>query len=155
MTNQPELDPKAVKQVAIGLIVGFIVMIIMFASCVSSNKSTDTSIVAPIVETVAPTPIPTPIPTPSIEDNIKAQFSKSDGRHYRLFDYIKSISNDPDSIETVSTSYTCGVNTLHVTTVIRGKNAFGAKILNKVTCDIAINPNGTYLTVNPYTFKLN
>lgn len=67
------------------------------------------------------------------EMKIKNQFSAYDGSHMALERYIKSTMNDPDSYEHISTKYNiAGDHTLLVTTIFRGKNAFGAMVVNKV-----------------------
>jgi len=65
---------------------------------------------------------------------IQQQFSKYDGSHYNSEAWIQKAMNDPDSYEHVSTEYTDRDGVLYVKTTFRGKNGFGALILNSKTC---------------------
>ena len=60
--------------------------------------------------------------------NPEEQFSKWDGSHKKLTEYIKSQMNNPDSYEHVSTKAATKSSHILVVTTIRGENAYGATI---------------------------
>jgi hypothetical protein len=60
--------------------------------------------------------------------NPEAQFSKWDGSHIKLSEYIKSQMNNPDSYEHVSTKAGTRSDHILLVTTIRGENAYGATI---------------------------
>lgn len=66
------------------------------------------------------------------QEAIKAGFSPWDGSHLKLERFVKKNMNDPDSYEHVKTRYWDMQNYLVVKTVFRGKNAYGAKVMNSV-----------------------
>lgn len=82
--------------------------------------------------------------------------SKFDKEYYRtysntykpLYDYLQGTLNDPSSLEFISTEktgFTDGVFSIEGS--FRAKNAFGALVINKVTCYIDINGNITNVQV--------
>lgn len=74
-------------------------------------------------------------------DTIQAQFSQWDGSHIKLTEAIKAGMNDPGSYEHVKTGYMDTGTDIVVTTVFRGKNAFGGKVLNTVQAHVDIAGN--------------
>lgn len=85
----------------------------------------------------------TKIPSPKKEltrtDKIEQQFSAWDGSHYELENYIKAHMHDPDSYEHINTKYIDTQNYIVIITKFRGKNKFGAKIINEVIAHVDIN----------------
>lgn len=69
--------------------------------------------------------------------NPEDQFSKLDGSHNKLTEYIKSKMNDPDSYEHVSTKAATKNDHIFVVTTIRGNNSYGATITTtyQAKCD--------------------
>lgn len=67
----------------------------------------------------------------------KELFSAWDGSHRGLSKFIKDNMNDPDSYEHIETKYSDQGTHLFVDMKFRGANAFGAKVINRVTanCD--------------------
>jgi hypothetical protein len=78
------------------------------------------------------------IKEPKINSNISKQFSGWDGSHRNLEKFIKSTMNDPDSFQHEKTTYINNGDHLIVNTIFRGKNAFGALVLDKVTAKVSI-----------------
>ena len=76
---------------------------------------------------------------------ISRHFSSWDGSHDGLTAYIKEHMNDPGSFKHVETRYTDHGDYLTVTTQYRGKNAFGAIVLNEITAKISLD--GTVLEI--------
>ena len=74
-------------------------------------------------------------------DKINRQFSIWDGSHRNLTRYIKQKMNDPDSYEHIQTTWLDKKNYILVQTECRGKNAFGAKIINVVTAKVDLDGN--------------
>lgn len=66
-------------------------------------------------------------------DRISAGFSKWDGSHRDLTRIVKAAMHDPKSFEHVETVYWDKGNYLMVRMQYRGKNAFGAMVINSVT----------------------
>jgi len=68
------------------------------------------------------------------QQNIEDQFSPWNGSHMKLVDYVKRNMNDPKSFEHVQTKYMLNDNKteLELEMKFRGKNAFGAMVLNTV-----------------------
>ena len=56
-----------------------------------------------------------------------------DGSHIQLTEYIKKNMNDPSSFEHVSTEWAYKGKGMVIREVVRGNNAFGAKILVSYT----------------------
>ncbi|MBN2157902.1 MAG: hypothetical protein JW807_00800 [Spirochaetes bacterium] len=72
-------------------------------------------------------------------ENIRKQFSAYDGSHYGLESYIKKVMNDPSSYEHVKTGFVDMGDYLVVTTVFRGKNAFGGLVMNSIKAKVSLN----------------
>jgi len=72
---------------------------------------------------------------------IKSSFSVFDGSHRGLTRLIKQGLNDPKSYEHVETSHKVMADYMVVTTVFRGKNAFGALVKNQVTAKVDFEGN--------------
>lgn len=70
--------------------------------------------------------------------DVNKQFSSWNGAHIKLQDFIKENMKDPSSYEHVETKYKNLGDVLIVVTKYRGKNSFGALILQetKAKCDI-------------------
>ncbi|AAN12346.1 ORF47 [Vibrio phage VHML] len=74
-------------------------------------------------------------------DNFKGQFSAWDGSHRNLEKYIKSMMNDEDSYEHVETRYRLVLDQnprAIVTTVFKGKNAYGGVVKQSVSAAVDI-----------------
>lgn len=94
----------------------------------------------------APTPIPsptrTPSPTPTAQEirerKVKAAFSPWDGSHRGLVGAVKQRMHDPDSFDHARTAFEDKGDHILVRMEYRGKNAFGALVLNQTAarCDI-------------------
>jgi len=65
------------------------------------------------------------------KEEIAKQFSKWDGSHKKVEEYLKSSLNDPDSYEHVETIYDIVDGYLIIHTKIRANNGFGAKVLQQ------------------------
>lgn len=74
-------------------------------------------------------------------ERIRSGFSLWDGSHRGLTRMIKASMHDPDSYEHVSTQYSDHGSYLTVTTRFRGRNAFGALVLNSVTAKVDLDGN--------------
>jgi len=61
---------------------------------------------------------------------IKKLFSSWDGSNYKLEQYLKKHMNDPSSYQHVKTNYEIKDDKIIIYTEFRGKNAFGALVLN-------------------------
>ncbi|MCA8830570.1 hypothetical protein [Hymenobacter pini] len=81
------------------------------------------------------------------KEEIEAQFSAYDGSHRGVERLIKERMNDPDSYEHVATRYVDKGDHLAVLTQFRGKNAFGAKVLNTATAKVDLSGNVLSLEV--------
>lgn len=75
------------------------------------------------------------------EKIVEEQFSKFDGSHKALTLLIKKNMNDPDSYEHVSTQFRDDNENIFVVTKFRGKNTFGAKVINTVSAKVDFNGN--------------
>lgn len=73
------------------------------------------------------------------EKEISVGFSEWDGSHAALEAYIKRNMKDPSSYEHVETRYIDKVSYLIVTTTYRGKNSFGAVVINSVKATAKLN----------------
>ncbi|ELA8010789.1 hypothetical protein Q4K78_004513 [Vibrio parahaemolyticus] len=74
-------------------------------------------------------------------DNFKGQFSAWDGSHRNLEKYIKSMMNDENSYEHVETRYRLVLDQnprAIVTTVFKGKNAYGGVVKQSVSAAVDI-----------------
>ena len=76
------------------------------------------------------------------QEKVEHCFSGWDGSHTVLSSAIKQSMNDPDSYEHVETRWKEKEKTLIVSTKFRGKNAFGAKIINEVIAETDIDTCG-------------
>lgn len=81
------------------------------------------------------------IASPGHRAKLEAQFSTWDGSHRNLEKLIKSKMHDPGSYQHVETNYLDRGNYLVVTSSFRGKNAFGALMLNTVRAKVDMNGN--------------
>lgn len=72
-------------------------------------------------------------PAEARRDLLESGFSFWDGSHIELTRLIKKAMNDPGSYEHVDTTYIDRGDYLVVTTTFRGRNGFGALVLNSVT----------------------
>ena len=75
------------------------------------------------------------------QNKIKLQFSSWDGSHSALKSYVKDNMNDPSSFDHIKTTYSDKGNYLLVQTKFRGKNSFGAKIIEVVTAKVDLEGN--------------
>jgi hypothetical protein len=75
------------------------------------------------------------------KDRIEGQFSLWDGAHSNLKSFIKDSMNDPGSFKHVETVYWDKGNYLIVQTTFRGKNAFGAYVMNSVRARVDLDGN--------------
>lgn len=75
------------------------------------------------------------------KERILKQFSSGDGSHRNLEKWIKNNMNDPKSFEHVETTYTDKGDHLLVYMKYRGKNAFGAKVIQTVIGTVDLNGN--------------
>lgn len=89
---------------------------------------------------------PDPPAAPKTKQELRTEkiiglFSSWDGSLYELNSYIKKNLNDPKSFEHVKTTYSDYGSYLVVKTVYRGKNAFGALVVNSITAQVDLNGN--------------
>lgn len=75
------------------------------------------------------------------KEKILKQFSSWDGSHSNLKKWVKNNMNDPKSFEHIETTYTDKGDYLLVYMKYRGKNAFGAKVLQTVIGTVDLNGN--------------
>lgn len=75
------------------------------------------------------------------KEKILKQFSSWDGSHSNLKKWVKNNMNDPKSFEHVETTYTDKGDYLLVYMKFRGKNAFGAKVLQTAIGKADLNGN--------------
>jgi hypothetical protein len=80
-------------------------------------------------------------PAKKRKKRIEAAFSPWDGSHRFLERSIKRSMNDPDSYDHISTTYLDKGKYLIVKTTFRGKNAFGALVINSVTAKTDLDGN--------------
>ncbi len=73
------------------------------------------------------------------KEKIESQFSAWDGSHSNLTTFIKNNMNDRKSYEHVKTVSWDNGNYLIVQTTFRGKNAFGALVLNTVKAKVSLD----------------
>jgi len=85
------------------------------------------------------------------EQQVESEFSAWDGSHRGLTGYLKESMNDPESYEHVKTTYRDMGDYLIIFTTVRGKNAFGAKILQKFVAKVGLD--GEVLEVNPVSIN--
>jgi len=77
---------------------------------------------------------------------VENQFSAWDGSHVGLVRYVKNDMNDASSFEHVDTRYRDEGNKLFVVMKFRGKNAFGALILNTISARVDFSGNVLEIT---------
>lgn len=75
------------------------------------------------------------------KDIVEKQFSDWDGSHIKLTKLIKENMHDPNSYEHIETKYKDNIDFIFVTTKYRGKNAFGAKVINSTSVNADIEGN--------------
>lgn len=80
------------------------------------------------------------------KEKIESQFSSWDGSHIRLQRVIKKNLKDPDSYEHAETKYWDKGDHLIVETKYRGKNSFGAVVLEEARAKISLD--GQILAIN-------
>ncbi len=85
------------------------------------------------------TPRPTEDPAEARRELIERAFSAWDGSHIKLVAYVKERMNDPGSFEHVETRYGDRGDYIQVYMKFRGKNAFGALILQEILAKAEIN----------------
>lgn len=73
------------------------------------------------------------------QKSIKNQFSAWSGSHKELEKYIKSSMHDPSSYEHQHTSYIENGDKLTITTSFRGRNSYGAIVLETVVASVDLN----------------
>lgn len=73
------------------------------------------------------------------QEKIESQFSAWDGSHRKLTQYIKNYMHDPKSYEHIKTVYRDMGDYLIVETTFRGKNRFGAFVLNTAMANITLD----------------
>ena len=78
------------------------------------------------------------------KNKIASQFSSWDGSHSLLKKYIKENMNDPRSFKHVRTTYSDHSNYLLVKMTFRGKNAFGATVINVAESKATIDGDRIY-----------
>ena len=79
--------------------------------------------------------------SPERLERIQKQFSNWDGSHIKLEAHIKSTMHDPSSYKHVQTQYHDSGDYILVATKFRGKNIFGAQVLNNIRAKVDINGN--------------
>lgn len=75
------------------------------------------------------------------KERILKQFSSWDGAHRNLEKYIKKSMNDPKSYKHDETTYVDKGSYILVQTRFRGKNSFGATVLQTVTAKVELDGN--------------
>ena len=80
------------------------------------------------------------------KEKLMLQFSPFDGSHRKLERYIKERMNDPRSYKHVSTTYSDKGSYLLVESRFRGKNSFGALVLQEVRAKV--DHDGNVLSVD-------
>lgn len=80
---------------------------------------------------------PAPLTKEEIQQKkIENQFSSFNGKHRNLVYYVESQMNDASSFEHISTKYWIRPDHLMVRMSFRGKNAFGALVMNSVLAKV-------------------
>lgn len=74
-------------------------------------------------------------------EKIKNSFNSWDGSHYELTRLIKKNMHDPESYQHVSTRFHDDRDSLLIRTSYRGKNAFGAVVLNRLVARVDLDGN--------------
>ena len=82
------------------------------------------------------------------QNRIERQFSAWDGRHIKLYQFIKENLNDPDSLQHIETRYWKNFdengqfnNTITVKTKYRAKNSFGGYVVEYISADCDMDGN--------------
>jgi hypothetical protein len=70
------------------------------------------------------------------EKKVRSQFSNWDGSHYKLTAFIKKNMHDDDSYEHIETTFDAYDTYLIIKTRFRGKNAFGAYVVQEVKAKV-------------------
>jgi len=126
------------KRKSIGCLGGILIifLICFIGGLVDNNTTTNTT---PKSTTGAtPKPIKPKTQTELREERIASGFSSWSGSHYQLTAKIKNLMNDPKSYEHIKTVYLDMGSYLIVQTSFRGRNGFGALVINsvKAKCDL-------------------
>lgn len=123
--KKQEKEGQKIVRIGCFSVIGIVLIIAMFNSCPSGDKKTTAPKTAKETRT----------------EQIEEHFSKWDGSHRGLTNYIKKSMNDPDSYKHEKTVYFDRGDYLLVETTFRGKNAFGALVKNSVTAKVDLNGN--------------
>ncbi len=75
------------------------------------------------------------------QSKINKQFSAWDGAHNGVKRFVKENMHDPSSFEHIETNYTDKKNYILVRMRYRGKNMFGAKVVNSITAKVDLDGN--------------
>lgn len=78
-------------------------------------------------------------PKTSREDQILRQFNVGSGAHRKLERWVKQNMNDPESYHHISSSYADKGKYLLVQIKFRGKNSYGAMVVNMVTAKVSLD----------------
>lgn len=144
-----EVEKKKIEQhtsTKAGLIVLSVIIIIVlfakaFSSCSDSNSEIKSYREKQDSIDLEEKFFPKQTEASSRKEKIALQFSSFDGSHTNLEQFIKDKMNDPDSYEHIQTIDIDKGTYLIVTTRFRGKNAFGAKIINVVKAKVDLDGN--------------
>jgi hypothetical protein len=126
---------KQVKHYGFGTLAMVLLVIFGGMKACSSNETTTN---APSSSNAA---------SSAVEGRWPKGFSPLDGSHRALTKVIKESMNDPKSFEHVETSYNDHGDYLIVRTKFRGKNGFGALVVNSITAQVDLE--GNVLTILP------
>jgi hypothetical protein len=96
--------------------------------------------VAPLTEKAKPQP-PTKTAAQLREEQIEGQFTLWDGSHRGLTKYLKANMNDPRSYDHIETTYWDKGDHLIIHVKFRGKNAFGAVVINTAAAMVDLEGN--------------
>lgn len=79
----------------------------------------------------------------TLSDNEKLQFRSIDGSNILVVNFVKKLMNDPNSFEHINTTVykTDDRAFLDVVMMYRGKNAFGAKVVNTIKARVSLISN--------------
>jgi hypothetical protein len=137
-TVHPSWTKKAPRQpVKIGCF-GFLAIILAIGYIFSQCSGPPPSTTAPKKPVAATSKKPVEL---TRAEKIQRNFSGWDGSHIKLTRVIKAGMNDPKSYDHIRTTYVVQGDTLLVTTLFRGKNAFGGLIINKVVARVDLDGN--------------
>jgi hypothetical protein len=128
---QREAEKNKGRNKWVNAILAIVVILVILAKC-SSEDSSKTN---------------TP-PKTAEQISIEKQFSPWDGKHLKLYQFLKENLKDPDSLEHIETEYKKNFdkngqfnNTLTVTTKYRAKNSFGGYVVEQISADCDIDGN--------------